>query len=241
MKLLLVRHGQSTNNILQARLDPMVARGEITPEERDRLWMAQRVDDPPLTDTGCDEAQKLGEYYAQWLQQRGLGAKLYASAMVRAAQTIEPLSKLLATPVQFRPDTFEIGGIYSKGTDGERITGKTNTAAELQARFPKYDVRALPTEGMWYTQGFETRPQATVRAAKVAGWLQSAELHSEVGGDVAVMVMHADFLNSLLQQLLGCSHSFYFMNTSTAYLEIADDGHVTVYWMVRVDHLISKL
>ena len=87
--------------------------------------------------------------------------------MVRAAQTIEPLSKLLAAPVQFRPDTFEIGGIYSKGTDGERITGKTNTAAELQARFPKYDVRALPSEGMWYTQGFETRPQATVRAAKV--------------------------------------------------------------------------
>mmetsp|Transcript_35433 Transcript_35433/g.101856 ORF Transcript_35433/g.101856 Transcript_35433/m.101856 type:complete len:255 (+) Transcript_35433:47-811(+) len=245
LRLMLVRHGQSMNNVVQERIGPMLQRGDITAEEFTRLWMSERVDDPDLSSKGKAEAEKLGQYYAAWLRKEGVGAKLYASAMVRACQTIQPLSEALGIGAQVRPDIFEVGGIYSSDSEGRPAPGKTNTAAELQALFPTYDVQAVAevaNGGMWYTQGHESRQEAIQRANTVSAWLKSPALAAEVNGDVAFMVMHADFLNLLCKELLGTKTDFLFANTSTALMEIDTiTGHITVIHMVRVDHLISSL
>ena len=244
MRVLLVRHGQSENNVIQERLSPMLARGEISSQEMWAMWMKERFDDPALTAKGKAEAVKLGNFYSRWIKKEGCGAKLFASGMLRAAQTAHPLSVALSQPVKLRPDIFEVGGIYGSD-DGSRspmtTPGKTNTASELQSLFPTYIVCDLPQTGMWYTEGYESRPQAIERAAKVATWLKSPALHSEVGSDVAIMVMHADFLNLLVKSLLGTNQNVLFSNTSTALLDIAITGKINVHWMVRVDHLTSSL
>jgi hypothetical protein len=50
MQVLLVRHGQSLNNVLMAEIDRRAAQGLITPAQAEAEWLAERVDDPPLTE-----------------------------------------------------------------------------------------------------------------------------------------------------------------------------------------------
>lgn len=56
-------------------------------------------------------------------------------------------------------------------------TAKTATAAEIGAEFG-YDTSALEQTGQWYTQGFETGPEAAGRAARVAAWVRSPAFHN---------------------------------------------------------------
>ena len=232
MRLWLIRHGQSMNNIIQEKLNPLFQRGEISAEQYNEIWLAERQDDPALSPKGIAEAAKLGAFLAEWIKgQDGCRFKLYCSAMLRACQTIHPLSVATNSLVEIRPDIFETGGIYSSngGANPQRVPGKTSTAAQLKSQFPDYDISALPQNGPWYSSGWETREMAVARAARVADWLCSPTLHSSVGTDVAAMVMHADFLNLLLQQLLHTTHDVMFPNTSTALLDIDSSGHVMIH------------
>ncbi len=51
MRLLIVRHGQTTNNVLMAEIYGRRDRGEISPQQAEEEWLAKRVDDPPITET----------------------------------------------------------------------------------------------------------------------------------------------------------------------------------------------
>ena len=44
MRLLLVRHGQSENNLVHERIMPMLKRGELTVTEAEHMWMQQRCE-----------------------------------------------------------------------------------------------------------------------------------------------------------------------------------------------------
>jgi broad specificity phosphatase PhoE len=253
MKVMLVRHGQSTNNIIHERINPLLQSGKITQSEHQDIWLRERTDDPPLSEKGLQEAEQLGAYYGAMFRRDRVRSKLYCSAMHRACQTIRPLSRHLNDQqVVVRPDIFEAGGIYSSdgGKPPSRVVGKTHTAAELKALFPPYDVSSIEVPSpastvaplMWYDAGFEDAVRADARAASVAAWLKSGQLRKEVGEGVQmVMVSHADFLNQMLRKLFETKNTnFAFANTSTAMLNIFPSGDVTVDWLVRVDHLISS-
>lgn len=51
MRLLIVRHGQTTNNVLMAEIYARRDRGEISAQQAEEEWLAKRVDDPPITET----------------------------------------------------------------------------------------------------------------------------------------------------------------------------------------------
>lgn len=51
MKVFIIRHGQTTNNVLMAEIYGRRDRGEITAEQAEEEWLAKREDDPPITET----------------------------------------------------------------------------------------------------------------------------------------------------------------------------------------------
>lgn len=52
INLMLVRHGQSTNNPLFEELHAEVDAGRISATELQQRWMKNRMEDPPLTPKG---------------------------------------------------------------------------------------------------------------------------------------------------------------------------------------------
>jgi broad specificity phosphatase PhoE len=259
LRLLFVRHGESTNNVIQTTHGPQVVSGELSLEDFNKIWYSQRSDDPDLTGKGLAEAEQLASYYSQAFKERGDSVKIYVSSMRRALQTAQPLARSMKCEVLARTDLYEIGGIYTGGQDGQPLElGKTKTASEINAEFG-YDVQALPNEGQWYVEGHETMAQAINRANRVAQWLRSESLREESGNSIVVLVMHHGFINLLLQALVrgnaetttpdtkgstagdsntsrGSSLSFRVNNTSTAALELFA-GSVSVSWTNRIDHL----
>lgn len=51
MKVFIIRHGQTTNNVLMAEIYARRDRGEITAAAAEEEWLTNRVDDPSITET----------------------------------------------------------------------------------------------------------------------------------------------------------------------------------------------
>ena len=219
-----------------------------------RVWAAERQDDPALTRRGFFEARCLAEKLAPLLRREGTPT-FFVSGMLRALQTLEPTIALLGDDVRHRvrvrPDLHEVGGIYRyEGTPGDkgldarrrsangeplplRVRGVTSTASEIREEFG-YNVDLLPRAGQWYQEGWESDADGEARAARIAKWLRSKELHEDVGEGIAVLVMHQVFIVKLLRCLLGLGTDAHFgiENTSTTAVVVCEDGGVRLQWCV---------
>eukprot|EP00041_Stephanoeca_diplocostata_P028338 m.801045 g.801045 ORF g.801045 m.801045 type:complete len:101 (-) comp23357_c0_seq56:948-1250(-) len=72
---------------------------------------------------------------------------------------------------------------YAYGSNGEgRVGGTGMSVQDMAQHFPTYDTAALPSEGSWYTGPWETDAMSRVRCERVARWLRSPDLRSEVRG-----------------------------------------------------------
>jgi len=244
MRLLVVRHGESTNNVV---MEAIFDRKDLSPQEADRLWLESRTSDPDLSDIGQREAQDFGSYYARMFKASGARPRVYVSPFLRTLGTAKPLCEAMGVGAIVQPDIYETGGVFTTDlkTKARSGPGKNLSAAEISRIFPSYDVSRLRPEGQWYTGGFETQIEARARAARVAQWLRSAALHQEVGDDVMVMVVHASFISMLFAELLrgeaeqilhGCTGAV-MPNTGTTLMEMQSEGTVTVHWMGGLDHV----
>jgi broad specificity phosphatase PhoE len=92
MRILIVRHGLSTNDVVMHDIGAM----DVSVTEANRLWMDRRVDDPELTERGKEEAEEFGAYYSRILAESGPAIKIYCSPFWRALQTALPLAKAVS-------------------------------------------------------------------------------------------------------------------------------------------------
>ncbi|MGL4832317.1 MAG: histidine phosphatase family protein, partial [Propionibacteriaceae bacterium] len=127
MQLLLIRHGQSTNNKLHADTGEAVG----------------RVSDPRLTDLGHVQARKLAEI----LGQRGIPrpTHLYSSLMIRTIETAAPLAEATGLPIVARTDSFECGGPYVGAWQDEQWS-PGSSRRELQAVTPVVELPDVATD-----------------------------------------------------------------------------------------------
>lgn len=247
LRILLIRHGQSTNNIHADE----VWRGKYRklPEERKSIiYINKRSSDPELSALEKNQSDALAKHLEKSIQaveQRGAKIKMFSSAMLRSCMTIHPLSMALDNKeVIILDNIFEVGGIYD-GID-PTAKGKTSTASELKARFPHYDVSNLKQNGMWYDGIKETTQDGIKRAARVAKWLRSADLQEEMGPNgLVVIVSHEYFLDYLHQELLQVMEgvnsemrSKIFKSRNTGYsLYVVNDSKVQVLFLASAPHL----
>lgn len=173
--LLLIRHGQSTNNA-----------GE--PE--------RRVPDTPLTNLGWDQAGQLGPLLAETERID----HLLTSPFLRTLQTTQPIAEACGLQPTIRTGLHETGGCYAGYHPDEQVGMPGMTATEIARDFPGY---AIPDDideaGWWKSQVPETGEQAAVRAARQFDVLRSEFADS---GQVVATVAHGDFIMLVLTAAL---------------------------------------
>jgi broad specificity phosphatase PhoE len=187
MHLLLIRHGESQNNVIEAKYGD----GEV--------FATTRSSDPELSERGFSQADSLGVGLGQLLHAERQRVTLMCSPMLRACQTAQPLGQILDLPVIVSPDLFENGGMY-KRVDGRKQSMPGLKPRELQERFPSYDVSLVPTTGLTVVE--KNLDESLVRAKKVAQWIAARAADPSMEEAILVIVAHVDFIGLLSQTLL---------------------------------------
>ena len=59
MRVLMVRHGQSENNLMAEKIGGVPGTDALHTDEHTQQWLSQRYDDPSLTEKGQREAEQL--------------------------------------------------------------------------------------------------------------------------------------------------------------------------------------
>ena len=127
LRLALVRHGESWNNIHEA-----------TSFE---AYTAKRSPDPDLSPRGMEQAALLGTYLGDRAASASLGihpvSELWVSPVKRTLQTMAPTAAALGLRPRVHTRCFEAGGIYSNNADYTEFVAQGGMSrAEMQAAFP---------------------------------------------------------------------------------------------------------
>ncbi|MFZ6019537.1 MAG: histidine phosphatase family protein [Chloroflexota bacterium] len=229
MRILFIRHAQSTNNLLWEQTGSSDGRSS----------------DPTLTELGIKQALALCNHFERYLSRQGDpqihkpgSIFLYSSLMWRSLQTAQPIAEKLDIKILGWRELHEVGGVYLKDPETDLnigLPGKKPT--ELQSAFPRLQfVENVDQEG-WYNAPFETDEHAHFRAKRTIHQLM--ERHRNTA-DVVVMVSHGAFFNYFMTELLGVASPyqgwFVMNNTGVTCIEVDNEGTYIVF-VNRVDHL----
>lgn len=238
MKLLLIRHGQSSNNVLTAAGKPFEGRQA----------------DPFLTDLGKTQSKRLATAFAHDLLPRP--DVLLCSPMQRAVQTAAPVADVLDLPIMINTLAYEVGGMF-EGMPKEPGAAPGATASKLtslSARVDLSDATNPPvTEDGWYTRGavVETPTEAQERGEQLF-----EQLDSRYDNDTLVaLVCHEWIIQYLIRSSMWVSRAdgapdpwFVIFNTATTFLATSrpgprpfeGTGTRIISWVNRHDHLSAE-
>ncbi len=238
MDLFIVRHGQSANNALA--------------DIRDREV------DPPLTDLGERQAERLAEHLAsgeshdritadtgntRYQLRQGFGiTSLFTSPMYRSLQTVQPIATSLGLEPKIWVDIHEEGGMYLNHGGDEGLVGYPGrTRPEILSEFPNYHLPSSFNDAGWWNKDHEDPPSLLVRATKVAEQLHDIASNE----DRVAIITHGGFMNALLKALFGQipGGKIYYRHHNTAISRISLDGSegAEVRYLNRIDHLSPEL
>ncbi|GGS17850.1 histidine phosphatase family protein [Deinococcus knuensis] len=214
MKLLLIRHAQSQNNVIEDRPD----------------YAQARQPDPPLTTHGHHSARQ----FAQDADLHGTTC-LYTSLMLRAVQTAAPIAARLNLPAHGIERAYEYGGLTTGPAGGfTPVTGSDH--ASLRAHCPALIWPAHLTGHPW-DGGAEAweEPHFHARATQAL-----TDLRARHPGPARVaLITHHDFAGALIRAALGwpvtdTPPTFHLAHLSTAQLDLHEDGGVgELEWLNR--------
>lgn len=211
MELYLIRHAQSTNQVLK---------------EPDG-----RIFDPSLTDLGRRQAVLLAEHLDAGRERirssRGGMTSLACSPMWRALETARPLGQALDLVPEVWVDVHEQvrAEEIRAGSSRERI----------KDAFPHYVLPEEITDSGWWNRREESDSETMARAIRVGH-----RLRERAGSDERLAVVsHARFIDSLLKalfdQLPGYDLWYHHFNTGVTRLGLGE--RLDVRYLNRVDHL----
>lgn len=232
MKLLLIRHGQSSNNVLTAA-------GHA---------FAGRSADPLLTALGRTQARRLAQAFADGLLPRP--QVLLCSPMVRAVQTSVPVSEELDVPVELLTDAYEVGGLYG-GPPSAPVAERGAGASALREVNERVVVPVDVDDDGWYDKGEYVEAPAQ---AQGRGFALFADLERRFHADdrVVGLICHEWIIQYLLRASMGAASVqgapdpwVTMLNTATAHLETGlpapepyeGAGETVIHWINRFDHL----
>ncbi|GAA5437237.1 histidine phosphatase family protein [Deinococcus aquaticus] len=214
MKLLLIRHAQSQNNVIEDRPD----------------YAQARQPDPPLTAHGHASAR-------QFAQDADLGSvtHLYTSLMLRAVQTAAPIAARLNLPAHGLELAYEYGDLTTGPAGGfTPVTGSDH--ATLRTHCPAL-LWPAHLHGQPWHGGAEPwqEPLFHARATQVLTDLRARH----PGQDRVALITHHDFAGALIRAALGwpatdTPPTFHLAHLGTALLDLPDGGGVGgLLWLNR--------
>ena len=248
MRVLLIRHGQSANNVLAESQGHDYA-----------TYMAGRNPEPPLSEIGQRQAQLL----ADWLHTASLRPRpqtersvwmaaehpidlLFVSPMLRALQTALPISRALGLKPQVWVDIHEHGGVFTGNPDkGDVVSYPGVTRAQIAADFEHYQVVDGVHDGGWWSGGYEAMDVCYSRACRVAARLHA--LAEQQRYATIALVTHGTFLDTLLHALFVPGESygervhFSHLNTAVSRIDFSAGRRLALRYLNRIDHLPPEL
>ncbi len=242
MRLYLIRHAQSGNNVLLNEIG--------------------RTHDPLLTSLGETQAQKLSQYLVGQpeMPTGAFGEErnpddvpyrfthLYCSAMQRALQTANEIGQTMKIKPRIWRETHEVGGIYLDEPEGKSqgLPGLTRT--ELLNLYPDVDVSEEVTDNGWWPVdvGRESWEMAAERTRIVAEALKKRA--GESPDDRIALVTHGAFMSTVLQWLLNGKNvpSLFYAHYNTAISRvdfndpIGGPDAIRLHYLNRMDHLAPQ-
>ncbi|GMH70598.1 hypothetical protein TrVE_jg10649 [Triparma verrucosa] len=241
LRLILVRHGESQNNVLN-----LVSK---------QHYRENRFADPALTDLGERQAAATGEYLASPGCHPLLSGvtTVAVSPFLRTLQTSKPIVAALrgrspSLPVELWPDIYEISGCYD-GLPGSETSNPGLTGAEIAERFSYPPPASLPPSSGWYTHpGRESYAEGVSRIGAVADRLRlrAADLCAAGESETLCLVVHGDFIDVLLNQLLHMQKDprkarFRTYNTSISAVDVFGDGMAACLFSNFHEHLKGEM
>lgn len=247
MQILLIRHGQSSNNLLY---------------EQNGSWH-DHVPDPALTKLGQLQAAQLANFFTSGRLPRP--TVLLSSLMLRAVQTATPLAEALDLDIIGRLDLHEVFGVCT-GLPTNLQPHPGSPASVLSEVSERLRLPDSVNENGWYDRGIETPGDSVIRAQKVIDEIQ--EKYGATDTLVAI-VCHEWIAQYLLRAAIGletpqiCVSPYQLMaeielktpqgceipwfklnNTATILIDFqrnknGDPFPPTVQWTNRTDHLNS--
>ena len=157
LRLGLVRHGESMNNVHEAQ----------------GTYKTGRVADPELSPRGRRQAEVLGAFLgnASKAEFFGLGKldEIWVSPHRRTLDTAAPAAKATGLAPRVYTDIFEAGGIYDANDAYDAFVARGGmTRAEMQAAHPTYVLPdAVDATGWYRGPGKETDDECRARAKRV--------------------------------------------------------------------------
>ena len=237
MILYLIRHGQSANNLLAEQLKE---RPGPFPFE---TYMKSRVAEPPLTEMGEQQAERLGAYF----DGKEI-SHLFCSPMLRTMQTMRPLAESQGREPAVWIDLHEHGGIFLRpGPNAQAVGFPGLNRAEMGRLFPGYRLDGIGENG-WWRGDEEDLASCHARAVRVAEGLHGMAMNSEEDESIAA-VSHGTFMDSLLKALLGRlpGNELYFNHHNTGVTRVDFSSSrsdnktvVTVRYTNRAEHLTDE-
>jgi broad specificity phosphatase PhoE len=212
MRLVMVRHAESTNNAHYAA-------------GREN----KRVPDPLLTSSGHHAAVQCAAALSQRFKgYPALPQCVVASPSARSVQTAAAIAETLQVPVSLDPMWIEGGGLYSVDAAQTRHPAAGRSPRQLGALVRMPLRTALPSDVPW-PGGFEAHEDIAKRAAIAAEHLSLDVDH--------LVVTHEWFAQFVLRRLLGLStlltdisHGWFGMpNCGIAIIEVNPDGRELVH------------
>jgi 2,3-bisphosphoglycerate-dependent phosphoglycerate mutase/probable phosphoglycerate mutase len=216
MEIYLIRHAQSTYQVLDNREDV--------------------VFDPHLTDLGHHQVALLAEYFAEgWEQARFADSgidRLVCSPMWRALRTTRPLAGAL----DLKPEVWV--EVHEQMSAKDVRSGSTRK--EMQAAFPSYRLPDEISHRGWCNRREESGSAVMGRAIRVA-----RDLWQRAGANEHLaIVSHVRFIDSLLEALLdqlpGRDQWYHHGSTGVGRLALTEAG-VEIRYINRLAHFPPDL
>jgi broad specificity phosphatase PhoE len=244
VKVLMIRHGQSANNVLAESQGHDYA-----------AYMAGRQHEPPLSEIGHRQAELLAQKLADlttnpptptvrlgWVTNEFPITRIYVSPMLRAMQTALPISRVLHITPEVWVDIHEHGGVFTGSPEAGNVIGYGGlTRAEMAAQFATYRVADGISEQGWWRGGYEEMEVCYARACRVAEQLYA--LYEECEDATIALVTHGTFLDTLMHALFvpnepyGNRIHFSHLNTAMSRIDFGKGRRVALRYHNRIDHL----
>lgn len=182
MRFVVIRHGQSENNLLYEQTGDSVGRHH----------------DPALTELGHTQAARLAQTVADGALPWDI-TQIHTSLMTRAVQTAAPLADALDLPLHGHVDAYEIGGPFVEDDEGVRTHHRGATAEELQLVSERLVLPTTVEADGWFPGPYEDGDDlAAVRARRLVAGLREEYADDEV----IALVTHGAFFQQLFRALL---------------------------------------
>jgi 2,3-bisphosphoglycerate-dependent phosphoglycerate mutase len=203
MRFVLIRHGQSGNNLIHEQTGGDVGRDP----------------DPRLTDLGHAQARSLAAAVVAGALPWQV-TDLYSSLMARAIETAAPLGEALRLPIVGHAELFECGGPHDvHPVTKERSPHPGTPRDDLASLAPGLALPDTAQDWGWWPGPVEDTPAAfAARAARVVSGLR--ERHDDDA--VVALVTHGWFTQYLLRELLG-------VTSMTGWIDVDNTGVSLLY------------